>query len=286
VSLIVPRSPCLTFAASNLLSNASTTTAVTFGSSNADGAATTLLSALAQDAHMLVVKFAGTNLAEENNALADILIDPAGGTSWANFIDDLVCGFAQQSSTSGQDVGIGCIYKFPIWIPAGASIGFQGRRAGATADPSGGAVQIAVFGKPTNPSMYWCGQRVESLGINAASSRGATVTPSATTNTFGAWTAIGTSTRRYGALNFGVNGPNAATVTVQAMNWEIGDNSTRRGGTPTFRTMSDISGTAVMRRVGFDLMHVDIPSGTALQARCKAVGTAGQAWNAALYGVY
>ena len=277
--------PAFTFATTNIAPG-SPGTVVTFGNSNADSTQTTLLTALAYDAHLLVVSFGGTNLAEENNALADILIDRAGGTSWSAFIDDLVAGFASPLSSSGAVQN--CTYAFPIWIPAGASLGFQGRRAGATADPSGATVHISVFGRPTNPEMWWCGQGVESLGINAGTSQGTTVAPSASSNTYGSWTTIGTSTRRYGSLSFGVNGPNATSVTSgRAQNFQIGEGSSQLLGTPTFKTAYSVGGgTAIMRRQGFDPMMVDIAAGTTLQARAKDSGAAAGSFNMALYGVY
>jgi hypothetical protein len=143
MALIIPGGPCFAFDVSNTTITTSSTT-VTTGTANADGAVVTLLSALARDLHHLVVSIGTIQTSTlDNSALADIMIDPAGGTSWSSLVDDLLCGWATApTGTADNDV----VYQFPLWIPAGASIGMRIRKAGGTA--SSATVRIYGFGDP------------------------------------------------------------------------------------------------------------------------------------------
>ena len=162
-------------------------TTVTPGTSNADGTAATLLSALAFDVHYIVVGFSGmsTNGAAGYH-LADILRDPAGGTAWQAFIDDLVCGF---TFSLAAGVNYNCYYHFPIFIKAGTSIGCQIRGSHSVAAVAP-AVVIYAYGNPSRPDAWWCGSGVETLGITPATSTGTSVTPG-NTGAFGNWATIG-----------------------------------------------------------------------------------------------
>lgn len=285
--LVTPHSAGFTFGVTNV-SPTSSNTAFTAGGSNADGTAVSVLSALARDGHYLVVSGGGMDSGEDNNALGDVLIDPAGGTSWSSLIEDLCFGYSMTANQNNQGGDFGMIYRFPIWIPAGASLGWRVRKSGASGTDTGG-VRMWVYGCPKNPAMWWCGQAVESLGINAASSRGTTVAPNVTSDLWGSWTTLGTSTRRYGALNFAVAGPDATSATTsRAYNFQIGSDSTQLPGSGTYRTLNNVNlGTGlVIQRYGFDLMYTDIAAGTTLQARAKCNASSSQSYTVAAYGVY
>ena len=79
-------------------------TQVASGVSNADGSAVTILPALGHDAEYLRIVLASTlTVAVDNSALMDILIDPAGGTSWSVLIPSLaVAGLCALSVTSSR----------------------------------------------------------------------------------------------------------------------------------------------------------------------------------------
>ena len=255
-------------------------TTVALGANSADGSVVEVLSALAFDAHYLVIGFSNTNSVGANRqALMDILVDPAGGTSWASLIDDLVCG--QCIAVAAGSQGMTLWYHFPLFVRAGSSIGARGRNA----HTSGVNAQCVIYamGEPSRPDAWWCGQKVESLGIDAASSKGTTVTPG-DSSTFGSWTNIGgPAAARYGAIQFGVNGSDADMLQV-AYNWEIGYGAARLPGSPRFWVSADTAERAV--KVGFGQpIFCDIAEGTQLQARAACSGTA-EDWNAALYGVH
>lgn len=275
--------PCWQFAVDNIPASPGavlTGTNFTTGVSNGDDATVTILSALAKDLCYVVVGFAGTSAStEDQNTLADIVIDRAGGTSWSSLIDDLVTGFCP-TPTAGA-IGMTSWYHFPLWIPAGASLGVRARHPSANTNTNSRCV-IYGYGQPKRPDMWWCGQGVESVGINAASSKGTNHTPG-NSSAFSAYATIGTTARRFGAMQFGVNGSDSGML-ARGYNWQLGIGGVQIPGTPTFYHSNNT--TEQMQRVGFNHpLFVDIPAGTTIQCRATASGTA-EVHNVAVYGCY
>lgn len=281
MSLIVPGSPGFTFCVdTNTGSPGAVLPGVTFASpgTNVDGAVVTLFTALARDVCNLVIHLGGTAAAANNNAtLVDILIDPAGGTSWASLIDDLVCGGDSTTAVTRGYTG----YSFPIWIPAGASVGLRARTARSSA--LSGRAMAWAYGEPRRPELWWCGQGVESLGINAASSKGTTHTPGVV-GAYSAWATIGTSTRRYGALQFGINVTDAIQNSA-GYYWQMGVGGAQLPGSPTLYNVNDTN--EVIARYGFGQpLFCDLPAGTALQCRAQCSSGTTEDHDVAYYGVY
>ena len=258
-------------------------TAVTPGVSNADGTAVTLLSALAFDVHYLVVGFAGFQInTAAAYSLADILIDPAGGTAWKSFIDDLTCGFSGGLTSL---VDYTQMYHFPVYIKAGSSVGCQVRTSHTVAPGAGTSRVVAyAYGNPSRPDMWWCGSDVETLGVTAATSTATSVTPG-NTGAFGNWATIGTSTARYGAIELGLNGTDATAATLQYY-FQVGRNNVQIPGVPTDSTfVTNLEQSFYSKCFGPN--WCDIPQGTAIQVRATCSGTAEVfAGGAAIYGVY
>lgn len=257
------------------------TTITASATPNTDGTAVSLIAAVAHDVHFLVVGIGGrsTTSTVDSASLLDILVDPAGGTSWSSMIDDLVAGF-QPQLTSGS-VGYMTYYMFPLFIKSGSSIGAQVRSA--TASQAVG-LGVWVYGNPSRPDMWWCGSKVESLGITAASSKGTDITPGSTTATF-TWTNVGATTSgRYGSIQFGQNGSDSSSTSNIGYHAQIGIGSARVPGTPTFVWQTSASENA--SREGFNQpIWCDIPEGTQLQVGACASGTA-EVHDVALYGCY
>ena len=282
MSLAHTPGPAFQFAADNLTGTPSATglagTAFAYGGSNADGSAVGVLGALDQDACYLVVGFAGgASTGEDGSSLVDILIDPAGGTSWASLVDDLAAGC---SPTQSATVPAMCWYHLPLYIPAGATLGVQGRRNGATA--SSGRCIVQVFGAPSRPDQWWCGQGVEGIGINAASSKGTSHTPGST-GVYSAYATVGTSAKRHGAIQFTVNGADN-NMLARGYYWQIGISGAQAPGTPTYYHTS--SGAEVITRTGHaGPIFCDFPEGTTYQTRATCNGTS-EAHDVAIYGVY
>lgn len=247
-------------------------------SANTDGTPVTVLSALGHDGQFIVLQCSGiTGSTTDNATLLDILIDPAGGTSWASLIEDLNIGYMPLASAASGYTGV---FQFPLFIPAGASLGAQVRRA--TTASNSIRLFAWVFGEPSRPDAWWCGSKVETLGSVAASSRGTIVTPG--NAAWGSWTNIGsTISGRYGAIQFACGGSDS-NATTRGGYWQVGANSARINGLPTIYTA--MSSTESMTRGGPCMpMFCDIAAGTQLQARGYLSGSV-EDYNVTIHGVY
>jgi hypothetical protein len=182
MALILPGGPAFAHASDNfgpLTHDGSTGfgAAVPVGVSNTDGADTAIMPALAHDCEYLYLAVSGMNSSgQAMAALMDLLVDPAGGTSWSNLISDLLVGGSSPFSYNTGPFGAAVIYHFPLWIPAGATLGARIRRQSGSAATA--RVQVVAMGGNRNPASWWCGQKVESVAtFAAASSAGQVHTP-------------------------------------------------------------------------------------------------------------
>lgn len=266
MGLIQPRGPDWGFCAHNYGSApeaAALGTAITAGANNADGAAVTVLSALSQDIEYLRLLPHGSGIDATQGINADIsitvLIDPAGGTSWANLISSLLAGRAAGVAAGTRNPGGG--YDFPLWVPAGASIGAMARTS-HNADLTVRMIAMG-YGGNANPASWWSGQRIVTHGANAAASRGTLVTLGGS-GAFGSWTNIGsTLPSEAGAFQVGFTGEGDNDWTSGDQLIELGVSSTRIG-MPMFRnqTLNEVS---IWIQSG--LQYKRLAAGTQLQAR-------------------
>lgn len=121
---------------------------------------------------------------QDTSSLTTIGIDRAGGSSYSDFINHLLTGNA--SGVGGGSLGIK--YRFPLFIPAGATLGAKGSINNATVGTQ--LVQVRLFCRPTRPDLVRCGQFVRTYGEDTANSRGTAVTFGNASE--GAWTQVGT----------------------------------------------------------------------------------------------
>ena len=271
-------------------SNANFTTAVpatttygstfTPGASNADGTAVDTGVTLAQDVQLIVIGIGGTAVSAANTpTLMDLLVDPSGGTSWSTLIADLVCGYSRNTGASDPYT---LYYTFPLFIKAGSKLGIQAR-SGHTVPAANATCGIWVFGQPSRPGMWWCGQAVEGVGITPASSSGTAVTPGSS-NSWGSWTSIGSpTTAAFGALQFATNAADN-TQNTGSYHFEVGYGSTRLALAP----FQQAGGTSESR-ASFGpwlVNNVDVPAGTQMQVRGMASGATIDAYDIAIYGTY
>jgi len=136
---------------------------------NTKGANTAILSAIAEDCYGMAIGFSGGNTAATvRRNLVDILIDPAGGTSWSVLINNLLVNSA--SLVMG-----GWWYYFPVYLAAGTAIGSANQSL--TASTSALRVFIRVFGKPTRPELVRCGTKIETFGAVTGTTTGTSITP-------------------------------------------------------------------------------------------------------------
>lgn len=113
------------------------------------------------------------------NTLVNIGVDTAGGTSFSTRIPDLVAGSASPLAGSGM----GIWYYFPLYIPAGSSIGIQAGSTTATAFNTA----IWLYGLPRRPEAIRTGSYVTAFGATRGTTwRGTNITlaVSATENAY------------------------------------------------------------------------------------------------------
>lgn len=257
-------------------------TAVTAGASNADGAPAAVLSALAHDCEYLVIHVAGFGASGQNTSmLLDLLIDRAGGTSWSDFITDMLVGYAPTIITSATSpmVGAQVAYHFPVWLPAGTSVGALARTANAATQDA--KVTVWAAGGNKNPASWWCGQKVETVGtLDAANSRGQAHT-AGNSGAFSSWTSLGSSiAARAGAVQWAAQGEGDNNFAANVYHFEFGAGSNMIGP----RIMRWVNAAEVAVTILPMPIFCDIPSGTQLQVRGTCSGTA-QAIDVAAYVV-
>lgn len=250
----------------------------TAGGSNADGTAVSVIPAIAQDIHYLVIAVGGILAASANaQALMDVLVDPAGGTSWVSLIDDLPIGFSPTITNANS---FPMSYYFPLWVKSGSSLGVRARTANAT-DITSGQVAIYAFGGPTRPDMWWCGQKVETLGAFPTTSLGTPISSGAA-GTYGSFTTIGVSAGRWGALQMGLCGTDATAASVGYF-FQVGLNSAKIPGTPNWNTV--VTTGEQMSRACNMPVWCDVPAGSTLQVAGTTNAGAGEAVGVTLHGV-
>lgn len=252
----------------------------TAGGNNTFGSSVSVISsAITYDLQLLTIEIGGTSLGAQVDAstIADILYDPAGGTSWSTLISGLLCGFAV---TPGSLGGTTVRYSFPIRVPAGSTLGIKAKTA-YTSDVTTGRVLMTGYGRPSQPSMWWCGSGVETLGIS--SSKGTSVTPGAS-GANGSWTTIGTSSFRYRAFQIGVGPTHSAMVSARGYHTFVGVSSAQLPGSVPIHC--NTSSTHHCRNGQVAPQYCDIPSGSTIQAMSTCSSTSPDALSIAVYGVY
>lgn len=149
------------------------------------GAWTQLFAATSSPSYGILVCINSNNTSAACRAtVVDIGVDPAGGTSYTTVIADLQGGNAVGYTTGSG----GLYYYFPLYIPAGATIGV---RANSTVSTSFN-VNATLAQKPTRPALVRQAAYVDTFGISG--NAGTAITPGTTSE--GAWTLIGATTRR------------------------------------------------------------------------------------------
>lgn len=272
--------PSWVYCTDNLPATPSTTatgTNVTCGASNADGTAVTVLSGLAHDCEYLVIGFGASSSPSgiNNSCLVDVLVDRAGGTSWTSVIDDLLAGFVLQTGSNNSLAQR--MYRFPLWIPAGSSIGIRGRTASASTFTL--RCNMWAYGGNQRPESWWCGQKVTTYGVTAASSIG-TMHTAGNSGAYSSWATVAASTSDHRAFTMGVQGVNGTTMSGLAYHFQFGVGSINLGGTYYKQTTTAEGGWDVNPEPVF----YSIPSGTNLQVRGTCSGVA-EALDVAIYGI-
>lgn len=159
-------------------------TSMTAGAANVQGTPVTLLSGatVANDVFGIGILFAGGSAsATVRRYLMDLLIDPAGGTSWSTVISSLAAN--SPALTSG-----GYRYFFPLWLKAGTSIGMSAQCSAASATIR---CAIQLYGQPRRVESVIVGTRVETFGDVRGTTSGTTISPGS--GVVGAYASLGTT---------------------------------------------------------------------------------------------
>jgi hypothetical protein len=282
----IVNAPSFGYCTSNIGTGTPTTTPGTnfnCNASNAYGTVAQIFSALTHDVEFLILGFAGINSAGANgSASCQILVDRAGGTTWDTtnpIITNLLVG---QTIAAGQSVPTPLWYVFPLWIPAGASVAVRGMTA-HTSNITSGRVIAHAYGGNTNPGGWWCGQRVETIGVT--NSQGTNHTPGAS-GTYSAWTNFGsTTTRLGGAVQFRVQGTTTDLTQASNVHWyEFGIGSQRIGPPVFYASSTNENGWSTLQGAIFR----SIPAGSQFMCRGTSNVVAGstEIHDVAAYVVY
>lgn len=156
------------------------------GTANTMGAYATLVTAanITTDVYGIQLNFNnGFTSATVKNFLVNIGVDNAGGTAFVTKIPFLMAGHSGPYATVG-----GISYYFPLYIPAGSSIGIQ---AQGTVASSTFSTAVTLYGQPRRPDAVRVGSKVFSFGQTTATSSGTAITLGTTAK--GAYTQVGTA---------------------------------------------------------------------------------------------
>jgi len=251
----------------------------TINANSTKGTTVSLIANLQHDVHYLTIGINGTGLSTADcNALIDIMVDPAGGTSWSNgFIDNLCAGSVVTSIASNPSFQW---YHFPIWIKSGTSLGIRGQTR-HTANLTTVRAILVVYGEPSRPEMWWCGQKVETIGANTAASKGINITPG-NSSAWGNWANATASSYNYGAVQFGLNATDSSTTAVNYF-FQFGIDNLQLPGSQTY--YGGGSTAELMGKNATTIIPCNTPANTVFQCRGTASGTA-EIHNYCVYGVY
>lgn len=219
----------------------------------------------------------GATSAAARDILLDIMVDPAGGTSWSVLIPDLLV-----SCAAPYNIGNGGVwYYFPLWVKAGSSIGARASVNNATVGTL--RCNLTVYGSPRDRRIIRVGTRVEAIGITSASSSGTAVTNGTTSE--GAWTSLGTLSRSAWWWQLGV-GVSNGTMSALAYHCDlsIGDATNKvvviENALVTTTTSEQLNNMLTTTDVG-----KNAPSGLTVYARSQCSGTANTGFSMAGYAL-
>ena len=218
--------------------------------------------------------------AQAHNFLAEIGMDPAGGTSYSVLVTDFILDKAYNHSYTPLGV-INATY-LPLRIPSGASLAMRAEDSYSSA-PATGDAQCIVEQKRSAPQAERFGVHTESIGI-AGSSKGTAITLG-TSGSWGDWESLGATSKDlwYFDVRAGLDldSINTRAVWVQLA---VGDGSSYH----VIRERSYRSTTWEEAASQYDrpVGNYPVKAGSTLYARgTTSVGSADSGWHVAAIGV-
>lgn len=181
-------------------------TAVTLGTSNAEGSWVQIASSanIANDVYLFAIAVGSNYSSGYNlNTCLDVGVDPAGGSSYTEVIQNIICG------KGSNIIGYGFSwFVFPLFIKAGSSVAVRGSTSHTTGAPR---VPAVFYGRPRNPHLVRAAQYCEGVGA-VTNNAGVSFTPG--NGAEGSWASLGTTVRPCWWWQLGID-INNATITVQ-----------------------------------------------------------------------
>lgn len=274
------------FTYDNLGANPSATpgTSVTPGISNAEGSWVEIVSdaSVTQDVHGLylwVFNNASATPTFPKNFLLDIGTDPAGGTSYAEIISNIVCGSAGPITAGGG----GHNFFFPIFIKTGTAIAarIQGSHGTATAS----SVAVKLYGQPSGQHTMPVGAYSETIGTITNSS-GVSFTPGNAAD--GSWASLGTTSKDLWWWQIGYQVENAA-ITAEYTYIEIafGDASNKHIICERMHqgTTSEQTGTIYNPQLLWHEAYCPVPAGSNIYIRGRCLNAPDTGYTGVAIGI-
>lgn len=250
---------------------------------NSKGSYAQVFTALARNCYFLSININSNNVAAAaRNTLVDIGIDPAGGTSYTVLIPDLLGSCASALGALSTTAGHGIWYHFPIWIPAGATVGARASVNNATVGTL--RVRCKAYGSPRDRSLVKVGTRVTAYGITGASSAGTTITSGTTSE--GTWTSLGSIAHRnwWWQAGMGVSDSTMSAL-MYYMDLGVGDGSNKFVVIENEEVLT--SGSEALSKLGIiaGCEFLTPASGQTVYGRLQCSGNADASLSMAAYGL-
>lgn len=208
---------------------------------------------------------------------ADLLVDPAGGTSWSVLIANIAINTPSFAMNGAQ-------YYFPIYIKAGSSIGMQVSCSTANINVR---AMVSISGKPSRPDLVQAGSVVETIGAVTATTVGTAFTSGA--GTVGSYSgALGTTVRDCWFWQLGILIDDASqTANAYVIELAAGDETNKHViGNGFLHTEPSTTETAGKSPFPLDGMpYHRVPKGASLYVRSAHNGTVDSNTSAVAYGV-
>ena len=248
------------FSVDNWGADASTSvgTSVVPGATNAEGAWTQVLTALAQDVFFsTLVIHSGTTSTAAKNHLLDIGVDPAGGTSYTAVVSNFTCGASALTSGGARHLVV------PLFIKAGSTVAVRVQGSNATAGTM--RVGIKAYGQPARPELLLGCSYSETLGT-ITNSNGTSFTPGNAAD--GAYVSLGTIVKPAKWVQLGCQIDNAAMSAHHTyIDLAVGDASNKRVLIRTHIQMTTVEAITEVIPGNLGWCAVDLPAGAELWIR-------------------
>lgn len=163
-------------------------TSVTPGN-NAYSSYVSLLSATSEDSDWIEININSiATTATASDTLVTIGVDPAGGSSYSDFIPHLICSAASPYISAGSLMG-GAWYRFPVRVRSGSTLAVKATQNNAS--PIAASVLVRLYRQSRLDVGPRIGSYIKTFGETTATSTGTAITPGTTSD--GAWTQLGSA---------------------------------------------------------------------------------------------